>query len=211
MLKRSSALTAAVLSVVLWIAGLSISSANDNLASKATDQETLAWVKSNANTILLSAWVFAVGCLAFMWFLGIVRGRLAEVEGGTGTLSGIMFGAGVAAAAFAMATTGDVPSAISKDDISPATAGALHHLGDLFFVVAELALVVVMVSFAVLVLRTAVCPRWWAYVSLVVAVVLVIGPIGWAALIFGTPIWALVTGFMLDRKAGAPATAPAAA
>jgi hypothetical protein len=68
-----------------------------------------------------------------------------------------------------------------------------------------------MVSFAVLVLRTAVCPRWWAYVSLAVAIVLVIGPIGWAALIFGTPIWALVTGVMLDRQAGAPATAPAAA
>jgi hypothetical protein len=39
----------------------------------------------------------------------------------------------------------------------------------------------------------------------------VIGPIGWAGLIFGTPIWALVTGFLLDRKAGAPAVAPAAA
>jgi hypothetical protein len=148
MLKARSALTAAVLAVVLWVVGLVISSAGDNLASKATDEETLAWVKSNANTILLSAWVFAAGCLAIMWFLGIVRGRLAEVEHGTRTLSTIMFGAGVAAAAFAMATTGDVPSAISKDDITPATAGALHHIGDLFFVVAELAMVVVMVSFA---------------------------------------------------------------
>ena len=87
--------------------------------------------------------------------------------------------------------------------------GGAHLLTD--GVTAKLALVAVMVSFAVLVLRTAIVPRWWAYVSLLVGVVLVIGPIGWAALIFGTPIWALVTGFMLDRKVGAPATAPVAA
>ena len=34
----------------------------------------------------------------------------------------------------------------------------------------------------------------------VVAVVLVIGPIGWAALIFATPIWTLGTSFMLLRS-----------
>jgi hypothetical protein len=199
MLKGRAAIAAAVLAVVLWVVGLVVSSTSDNLSDKATDGQILAWVQGNANTILLGAWIFALGCLAFIWFLGIVRGRLAEVEGGTGTLSSVMFGAGAAAAAFAMATTGDVASAINKNDVSAATAGALHHLGDDFFVVAELALVGVMVPFAVLVLRTRVMPRWWAYVSILVAVVLLIGPIGWAALIFGTPVWALVTGVFLSR------------
>jgi hypothetical protein len=212
MLKGRTALSAAVLAVVLWIAGLAIGSGNDNLGDKATDEQTLAWVQANANTILFSAWVFALGCLAFIWFVGIVRGHLAAAEGGAATLSTVMFGAGVAAAAFAMATTGDVASAISKNDISPATAGALHHLGDDFFVVAELAMIAVMIPFAVLVLRTAVFPRWWGYVSLLVAIVLLIGPIGWAALIFGTPVWALVTGFLISRsasRAAGPAAAPA--
>lgn len=211
MLKGRAAISAAVLAVVLWVLGLVIGSGNDNLSDKATDEQTLAWVKGNTNTILLSAWVFALGCLAFIWFVGIVRGRMAEAEGGTATLSTIMFGSAVAAAAFAMATTGDVASAINKNDISPATAGALHHMGDLFFVVAELALIGVMIPFAVLVLRTRVMPTWWAYVSILVAVVLLIGPIGWAALIFGTPVWSLVTGYYLSRAAPAPAAAPASA
>ena len=32
---------------------------------------------------------------------------------------------------------------------------------------------------------------------MLVAVVLVIGPIGWAALIFGTPVWLLGTGVIV--------------
>jgi hypothetical protein len=44
------------------------------------------------------------------------------------------------------------------------------------------------------------------------AVVLVIGPIGWAAMIFGPPIWTLATTFMLMRRRGDSArVAPAAA
>ena len=55
-------------------------------------------------------------------------------------------------------------------------------------------------------IRTATLPKWWAIVNVVLAVVLVIGPIGWAGLIFGMPLWTLVH----HRPAGArPAAAPA--
>ena len=53
---------------------------------------------------------------------------------------------------------------------------------------------------AVLGFGTGVVPRWWAIVSALVAVVLVIGPIGWAALIFGIPVWTLVTSVLLMRE-----------
>jgi hypothetical protein len=42
--------------------------------------------------------------------------------------------------------------------------------------------------------------------------VLVVGPIGWAAVVFATPIWTLVTTWMLVRpRALRPELAPAAA
>ena len=78
-------------------------------------------------------------------------------------------------------------------------AGAFHHLSDGFFVGAEIALVVVFLAGAVAALRTGVLPKWWAWLMVLVAIVLVIGPIGWAALIFGTPIWVLGTTAMLLR------------
>ena len=53
------------------------------------------------------------------------------------------------------------------------------------------------------VLRSALMPKWWAWFGFVLAVVLAIGPIGWAGLIFGLPVWVLVTTFFLVRRAAA--------
>jgi hypothetical protein len=93
----------------------------------------------------------------------------------------------------------DIAGAINKSDISAATAGTFHRIGDAFFVGAELGLVVPFVAVAVLAWRTRVVPRWWAALGGFAALVLLIGPIGWAALIFGTPIWILGTTVFLLR------------
>jgi hypothetical protein len=93
----------------------------------------------------------------------------------------------------------DIASAINQDAISAATAGTLHRAGDVMFVGAELSFIVLLVSVAVLAFRTAVVPRSWAVVGLLVAVAAFIGPIGWAALIFGLPVWTLVTAVILAR------------
>jgi hypothetical protein len=66
------------------------------------------------------------------------------------------------------------------------------------------------VTTAIAILRTRLLPVWWAWISLVIAVVLLIPPIGWAAIIFGMPIWILVTSVLLYRRpvAGRPIERP---
>ncbi len=59
--------------------------------------------------------------------------------------------------------------------------------------------------------RTAVVPKWWRTVGAIVAVVLAIGPTGWAALIFGLPVWTLVTSVLLARTPRSRAVTAAAA
>jgi hypothetical protein len=142
-----------------------------------------------------------LGSVCFLWFVGVLGARLMVAEGGTGTVSSIAFAGGIATAVFGIANpTPDVAAAINKDDISPATAGTLHHLSDAFFVSAELSLVVLLAAVAVLGFRTRVVPRWWAAFGVLLAVVLVIGPIGWAGLLFGLPVWTLGTTAMLVRR-----------
>jgi hypothetical protein len=200
--ERSSALSG-VLAVVLWVVGLVTSiGLSDSISDSATNAQVLTWVKGNANTILVGDWLYMLGCAAFLWFLATLRGRIATVEGGVGTVAGIVFGGGVATAVLGMLMpSGDIAIAINKNDVSASTAGALHATTNMFFVGVEMAAIVLIAGVAVASFRTAVVPRWWGVVGLVLAVVLAIGPIGWLGVIFGMPIWTLVTtGLVTIRR-----------
>jgi hypothetical protein len=200
--ERLSALSG-VLAVVLWVVGLVTSiGLSRSISDSATNAQVLAWVKGNTNTILLGDWLYMLGCAAFLWFLATLRGRIAAAEGGVGTVAGIVLAGGVAAAALGMPMpAGDIAVAVNKNDVSASTAGALHATTDMFFLGVELAAIVLLVGVAVAAFGTAVLPRWWGVVGLVLAVVLAIGPIGWIGVIFGMPIWTLVTtGLVTIRR-----------
>ncbi len=186
-----------VLAVPLWIVGLILLS-HKAPPSHPSDQQILAYYKGETNWILLGSWLFMVGVLCFLWFVAVVRTRLLAAEGQPGTFSTLAFAGAVAAGVFGMATAaGDIDGAINKNHISPATAGTLHHLGDAFFFGAELMAILLFLGVTVVAFRTAVLPKWWAALMVLVAIVLLIGPIGWAGLIFDVPIWTLVTAGML--------------
>jgi hypothetical protein len=198
---RISALITGVLAVALWIAGIIVGQGlTDHLANDASDAQVLAWVHHNQTLIIVGSWLFATGCLAFIWFAGVLRTRLAAAETDNHTLSTIAYGGAVAAGIFGIGTQADLASAINSPKLTAATEQVFHHLGDLFFVGAELALMLPLAAVAILVFRTGALPRWWGVFSGLIAVVLWIGPIGWAALIFGTPIWVLGTTILLVRS-----------
>ncbi len=190
-----------VLTVALWIAGFAVIS-HDNPADHATDGQILAWYKGNSNWVLSGGFLFMLGCLAFLWFATILRDRLDEAGAGR-KASSLTFAGAIGATVLGITIPlTEIAAAINKNEISAATAGAAHRLSDGFFVGAEMALVVVFAAAAVAALQTRLLPKWWAWLMLLVAVVLVIGPIGWAGLIFGTPIWILGTTAMLFRSNG---------
>ena len=124
--------------------------------------------------------------------------------------SNVAFVGAVATGAFALLSTGpDVAAAIQEDDLTASAAGSMQVLGDAFFVGAELTAILLMLGAGMVALRTGVFPKAWAWFSFFLALVLVIGPIGWAALLFGLPIWILGTTFFLVRRS-APADDPPA-
>jgi hypothetical protein len=200
MKNRITLASVGITAVVLWIVGLvTAESLTTNLSDKATDAQVLAWVQGNKNPILLGGWLFMIGCVALVVFAGILRSRLAAAEGGERTITRLAFTGAVMMALSGMIGQTDLVSAINADSISAASAGAFHRVGDIGFVGAELSLALFLGSVAVLAFRTAVLPRWWAALSLLVAIVALIGPIGWAALIWGFPVWLLVTPWLVGR------------
>lgn len=185
------------LTVVLWVVGLALYQHNAP-GQHATGGDILAWYKAHTDSILLGGWIFMIGCLGFVVFVSGLRERLAAAVGAASQLPGLAFAGAAMAAAFGMLTAAtDVAGGVDKKDIEPSTAAAFHHATDIFFISAELAAIVPLAVVAVVAWRTRILPRWWAVFSGLVAVVLVIGPVGWIGLIFGLPIWTLGTSLFL--------------
>ena len=190
-----------VAAVACWIVGLIIMG---DLSNKDKGTELLAYYKAHDGRILFGTIIWVLGTLLFVWFLGSLRSRLLAAEGGDGRLTALAFGGGIATAICIALNVGpDAAAAISKDDLDASAARAIHTLSDAFFLGAEYFLVILLMATALLALRTRVFPAWYAWLSLLIALVLLIGIIGWAALIFAFPIWILITVFLLWRPATA--------
>jgi hypothetical protein len=200
------------LAVALWVVGIILINKNGP-AEHSTGAQILAWYKSHSDSVTLGAWLFMVGCVAFVVFVSGLRGRLADAAGRASQLPTLaLVGAGMAALAGMLTAAVDLAGGIDKNDITPAIAAVFHHSVDVFFVCAELAAILPLAAVAIVAWRTRVLPRWWAVFSGLVAVVLIIGPIGWLGLIFGLPIWTLGTSlFVLLRSPERMRAAAAAA
>ncbi|MFL5943221.1 MAG: hypothetical protein ACJ75L_08160 [Gaiellaceae bacterium] len=185
------------LAIVLWVIGIILINKNGP-ADHSTGAQILAWYKSDSDTVVMGAWLFMLGCLSFVSFVAGLRVRLAEATGSASQLPGLALAGAAMAGVCGMLTAGvDLTGGIDKNDIDPGTAATLHHSVDLFFVGAELAAILPLTAFAIVAWRSRIVPRWWAVFAGLVAVVLIVGPIGWLGLLFGVPLWTLGTSLFL--------------
>ena len=178
------------LTVALWIVGLALLTGRQP-GDHATGSEILAWYKAHTDTILLGGWLFMIGCVGFVTFVAGLRRRLGEAA----PLA--VAGAAIAGLSGMLMAAVDVAGSLDKKDIVPATAATFHHAVDIFFVCAELTAILPIAVVAIVAWRTRSLPRWWAAFSGLVAVVLIVGPIGWIELIFGLPLWTLGTSLIV--------------
>jgi hypothetical protein len=200
-----------VLAVVLWVIGTIVYQSAVDAKNPAT---LLDSYRNEEGSILVGGFLWLLGTFFFFWFLGSLRARLIALETGVQRLTAIAFGGGVAAAVFGFALPGpDMAAAIADGaDLSGPAAEAIRVVGDTFFIGAEMSAAVLLAATGVHALRTRSLPRWLAWVSLVVALVLIILPIGWAGLLFAFPLWVLVVSYLLwsasasTTAAGAPVT-----
>jgi hypothetical protein len=195
---------AGALAVPFWVAGVIFMSSK---AKGSKGPEILASYQQHSDGILVGALLWSIGVLLFIWFLGSLRSHLLAAEGGDGRLANLAYGGGLVAAAIAMLIpAADEVGALNKDDIDASGAAVLHHLSDAFFIATEYTLPILFFATAIVALRHAALPKWLGWLSVLIGVVLLIGPIGWAALIFATPVWTLIVSILLYRRTEQPAT-----
>lgn len=197
-----------IVAVLLWLLGIVVvESAGEMPGEDAAAADFARYYDEDGGTILGGATTFAIGSLFFLWFLGTLRAALQAAEGGFARLTGVAYAGGLATGIFSLCLmapdiSGAIRYEVDGETLEPAAAQALNTLGDGFFLLAEFSAVLFLVATALVILRTRFLPAWLGWASLVLGVLMLIPPIGWAGLIFAFPLWIVVVSVLLVQRAG---------
>ena len=141
--------------------------------------------------------------------LGSLRAALHAAEGGTGRLATLAFGSGVATAISLMFTyLPHAQAAFDHENTSDTGIEALVRVGDSFFGGAVLFSIPLLVAVGLAILRFGALPRWLAWFSLVLALVMAIPTLGFFGIVVGLPLWVLATSVLLFRPTPSLESAP---
>jgi hypothetical protein len=155
-----------------------------------------------------TAGLIALTALFFTFFAAAIRARVRELESLSTLImvGGAIFALGVAIFAAVQFTLADLLD--TDKHIDPGALQALNAANTDFFFPTILGLAVFYFSTAVAILSSATLPRWFGWVTLVLAVLTILGPLGFLAFVLTLP-WTLVASILLMRPPQAtPGTPP---
>jgi hypothetical protein len=163
-----------VLYVVLWV--ITIFGFDSDTGD--SDADIVSWYADSGNRDkqLIGFFLVLAASLCFIWFLSVLRGRLAQAEGTAGTKTALAFGAGLVAVTLwtiAMAVWMAISFTVGDSDefvVDPNMDRLFGNLGyALWFAGTTIALFVVLCT-ALVGLKGDVIPKWLAWVSVLVAI-----------------------------------------
>ena len=166
--------------VVLMLVGAAFVS--DVPKGDASAQEIASYLTDSGNHTrnIIGAYLWVLGGLAFLGFVTGLRSVLRRAEGDPGTLSNLVFGAGVVFTAVwsvSAAAIASVAYAVEFSDArvsNPDLVTVLPSLGGLLLLLGGgFAGILLLLATATLIIRTRVLPRWLAWFGIVVATALV--------------------------------------
>jgi hypothetical protein len=209
-----AAAVAGILFSVLLIAGLLLF----RLSVRADPLEAGAWLKTSSNTIALGLNLVPFAGIAFLWFIGVLRDRLGELE--DRFFATVFLGSGLLflAMLFASAATGGgiiISYAAKPAELlgSPTFTFARAVTYEILNLYAVKMAAVFMISTCTLAIRTGIIARWIAFLGYAFALFLLLSGryIEWILMLF--PLWVLLVSIHilidnLGRPPQAAATSP---
>jgi hypothetical protein len=206
------ALLGGAIGAVLWLISLFVLEGAGNPAGPSGGAEIVEFYRDNRTPILIAATLHVLGGFLFLWFVAALRPVL-EANASPSWLRTATLVGGTAGGALMLAMTGGQSTGATTDTelLTPDAAIVFWRLAHGFFVAAEIALAVFLGALSILALRRLVLPRLLGWLGVVVTVLLLIPPIGWAALLFLLPLWLIAASVILWRRSAVPGELPASA
>ncbi len=180
-----------------------------------SDAEIGSWYADSGNRHkqIVSYFVVLAASLFFVWFVAVLRGRLAQAEGKTGARTALAFGAGLVAAAIwtvadaFFATVGFTIEDADEFVLDPNTFRVIDNVGYAIWTSGTTVAALLVFATALSSLKGQIVPKWLAWLSIVVAVTMLFAIVFIPFLIFLG--WVLVVSLWMLWKPGD--AAPAAA
>ena len=197
------ALLCGALGAALWIVSLFVLEGSGNPAGPSGGEEIAEFYRDNRTAILIAATLHVLGGFFFLWFVAALRSVL-DASGAAPWLTTAMLVGGIAGGALLLGMTGGQSTGATTDaELLTADAAIVFwRLAHGFFVAAEVALAVFLGALSILALRRVVLPRWLGWFGAIVTILLLVPPIGWAALLFLLPVWLIAASLILWRRSG---------
>jgi hypothetical protein len=192
---------AGVLSVVLFVIAVFVIESATTPDTDASAAEVAAYLDGALGRLVVALVIWGLGSIALVWFFEGVRAHIASFSDKLGRLT-FFFGFAVMLMMLASFLP-DAAGAFASDELDgalePAAAQAIASLGDGFFFGAEVMLVGLFLAAGLAALLTRALPAWVGWLSFVLAVIALIPPIGWAAVIWGFPLWIFIMSAIMWR------------
>lgn len=195
---------------ILAVLGLLITE-QDSPDFVAAPEEWGAWFVAHSDSIISGSIITLTSVFFLLWFLGSLTSVLGGAEGGDRRVTSIARGGGVGGAVLLLASSAvTMVAALRVDDQKKISADLASSFGDLSaalcFIAAPYAFAALLGGTAVVALRTGVLPAWFAWISAIVALGLLVPFVSYIFLgVFA--IWVLVVSVMLllrDQVAETP-------
>ena len=191
---------AGVLFAVLFVVGFL--SSGDTPDSTATGEEVVKHY-DDVGMVLLGALTLLLGAVLIVFFAGALRRQLAVT--GAEWLASVVLGGGVIfAAGLGVFASSQFALVEAADANQPAVAQALNVIDNNNFGTAIIGLTIVLLATAWHVLTTRSLPGWLGWVSLVLGILALAGPLGFVAFLL-FPFWVLAVSITLLRRGDPPA------
>jgi hypothetical protein len=155
-----------------------------------------AWLETNATTVALALNLLPYAGIAFLWFIGVIRDRLGDMEDrlfatvflGSGLLFLALIFVGAALAGGLLSSYTVVSTALVESGVFTFSRAVMYQILNVYAI--RMA-GVFMISLGTIWLRTGLMHRGWAFLTYALALVLLlsISYSLWVTLIF--PVWVL--------------------
>jgi len=177
-----------------------------------------AWLDTNGNMVALALNLVPYAGIAFLWFIGVIRDRLGDLE--DRFFATVFLGSGLIFLALTFvgaALAGGLLTSYRLDSASVLQSGVVTYSRAVMYSIINVYAVrmegVFMISLGTIWLRTGLMPRAWSFLSYAVALVLLlsVGLSLWVTMVFSVWVLAVSVYFLIQNLRRKPQAAASAA